>query len=257
MEAFREMTKATNCEVHILPVLNDNYTFIIQRGSQAVVVDPAVALPVQEWLDDRKLELVAILQTHHHLDHIGGSRELLRLWPECHVYASMADKSRIPFQTHELQDEDEFIILNRQVRVLAIPGHTLNHLAYYLPPTDSDQHGELFCGDTLFIGGCGRLFEGTAEQMHRSLQRLTALPATTRIWCAHEYSEANLRWALTLAPEEGAIVSRLAAVRALQKEGIPSIPSSVAEELQTNLFVLARDADELAGLRHHKDCWNG
>jgi len=244
-------------QVTLLPVLNDNYVFVLHNSRQAVVVDPAVAEPVQAWLEAHQLELVAILHTHHHSDHIGGSPGLLQRWPCTQVIAAEADRDRIPFQTHGVGHGDAFSLLGRQVRVLGVPGHTRAHLAYHLPALEAGQQEELFCSDTLFAGGCGRLFEGTAEQMHQALQRLMALPAHTRVWCAHEYTEANLRWASAYASDNGAIAARLEAVQALRRAGQPTIPSSVALEQQTNLFVYAGDGRELAALRAHKDGWHG
>ena len=244
-------------QVTLLPVLNDNYVFVLHNSRQAVVVDPAVAEPVQAWLEAHQLELVGLLHTHHHSDHIGGSPGLLQRWPCTQVIAAEADRDRIPFQTHGVGHGDAFSLLGRQVRVLGVPGHTRAHLAYHLPALEAGQQEELFCGDTLFAGGCGRLFEGTAEQMHQALQRLMALPAHTRVWCAHEYTEANLRWASAYASDNGAIAARLEAVQALRRAGQPTIPSSVALEQQTNLFVCAGDGRELAALRAHKDGWHG
>ena len=244
-------------QVSLIPVLNDNYVFVLHNVRQAAVIDPAVVDPVHAWLDARQLHLVAILQTHHHGDHIGGSPGLLQRWPGCWVYAAEADLARIPFQTHGVSHGDVFSLLGRQVTVLGVPGHTRAHVAYHLPALDSGQQGELFCGDTLFAGGCGRLFEGTAEQMHQSLQRLMSLPAETRVWCAHEYTEANMRWASAQAKEQPAIAQRLHEVQALRRAGEPTIPSSLALEGMTNLFVRARDGRELAALRAHKDGWHG
>ena len=245
--------------VELIPVLADNYTFVLHDGGRAVVVDPAVAEVVIDWLERRGLELEAVLQTHHHWDHIGGTPELLRRWPGAAVVAAGADRVRIPFQTLPVAGGDQLQLLGRPVEVLDVPGHTRAHMAYYLPPMENsgDPAGELFCGDTLFAGGCGRLFEGTAEQMHSSLRRLTGLPEATRVWCAHEYTEANLRWAAQLAPEDGAIAERLAAVRARRRAGQPTIPSSIGLEKATNLFVRASDGDALGRLRSCKDHWRG
>ena len=240
--------------VALLPVLSDNYVMVLHDDHQAVVVDPAVAAPVAAWLDARQLELVAVLQTHHHSDHIGGTVELLRRWPNARVYAAAADLQRIPFQSDSVGDGDQFTLLGRSVEVLAVPGHTRAHLAYYLPG-GSGCHPELFCGDTLFGGGCGRLFEGTPAQMHDSLQRLAALPADTRVWCAHEYTETNLRWAHSCLPEDRPIVERLAAVAQQRAAGRPTVPSSIGLERATNLFVRSGSVAELADLRASRNHW--
>jgi hydroxyacylglutathione hydrolase len=243
------MDPTPTLEVQLIPVLRDNYVFVLRRGAQAVVVDPAVAPPVIAELERLGLELVAILQTHHHSDHIGGTPQLLRRWPRAEVIAPACEAERIP-QTRGVHDGEQIQLLGEAVQVLAVPGHTRGHGAYHLPTS-----GHLFCGDTLFAGGCGRLFEGTPAQMHGSLQRLAALPPATRVWCAHEYTEANLRWAAAQAPDDVAIAERLAAVRAARLRGEPTIPSTIALERATNLFVRAADAGELAGLRRSKDHW--
>lgn len=242
--------------IETVPVLNDNYVFVLSRAGQAVVVDPAVAAPVIARLEQHQLELVAVLQTHHHHDHIGGTAELVARWPRAQVVAAAADRQRIPLQTVGVADGDCLALLDQRVQVLGVPGHTAAHIAFYLPAT-----GDLFCGDTLFVAGCGRLFEGSPEQMWTALQRLTALPAATRVWCAHEYSAANLRWALAQVqpgdPLAADLQQRLQQVLDLRRSGLPSVPSSVAAERATNLFVRSGSAAELARLRQHKDHWRG
>jgi hydroxyacylglutathione hydrolase len=236
----------------LIPVLQDNYVIVLQRGRRAAVVDPAVAEPVARALEERHLELEAILHTHHHSDHIGGTPGLLRRWPGAAVIAAAADRERIPLQTRGVAGGDRLEVLHEPVEVLDVPGHTRAHIAFWLP-----RSGHLCCGDTLFVGGCGRLFEGTPEQMHASLQRLAALPDATRVWCAHEYTEANLRWAAAEAPEDAAIEARLEEVVGLRRRGLPTVPSTIASERATNLFVQAHNGTELGRLRRSKDGWRG
>lgn len=236
--------------VWLIPVLNDNYVMVLQRGQRAAVVDPAVAEPVVRALEERQLELEAILHTHHHSDHIGGTPGLLRRWSGAAVIAAAADRDRIPLQTVGVAGGDRLEVLDEPVEVIDVPGHTRAHIAYWLP-----QSGHLFCGDTLFVGGCGRLFEGTPAQMHASLQRLAALPESTRVWCAHEYTEANLRWAAATAPQDGAIARRLREVLSQRAADQSTVPSSIGQERASNLFVRAADAGELARLRRSKDNW--
>ena len=243
-----ELPKAL--QVSLIPVLSDNYVFLIERGQQAAVVDPAVAGPVIAALDAKGLELTAILQTHHHSDHIGGTPGLLKRWPQARVIASAADRLRIPLQTVGVGGGDHVQLLGEDVQVLDVPGHTRAHIAFVLP-----RSGHLFCGDTLFAGGCGRLFEGTAEQMHGSLQALAALPAETQMWCAHEYTASNLTWAAEQQPEDQAIAARLAEVLDRRHQGLPTIPSSIGLERATNLFVRAPNPEALAELRQSKDHW--
>jgi len=261
-------------QVSLIPVLRDNYVFVLHGPGPgpAVVVDPAVAEPVITWLEERGLELVAILHTHHHSDHIGGTRELLRRWPEAEVIASGADRERIPLQSRSVAGGDRFTLLGRSVKVLAVPGHTRHHIAYYLPagdpldppppsagqePAGPTPAGDLFCGDTLFAGGCGRLFEGTPEQMHASLRQFAALPEVTRVWCAHEYTATNLAWAASVQPADPAIRTRLEAVCKARAAGHPTIPSRIGLELRTNLFLRAVDPAALAVLRSSRNDWTG
>ena len=265
-------------QVSLIPVLNDNYVFVLHGGSsgsrsgggsdrsdgapgQAVVVDPAVAEPVIAWLEQRQLEPIAVLHTHHHHDHIGGTPELMQRWPQLQVIAAAADRQRIPFQTQGVGDGDRLNLLGRAIEVLAMPGHTRGHVAFYLPPADEPvDHpsvGELFCGDTLFAGGCGRLMEGSPEQLWQSLQRLAALPAATRVWCSHEYTEANLRWAHHLHPDDQAINDRFRQVLSERAAERPTIPTTIGEELLSNLFLRSRDVEEFTRYRHSKDHWRG
>ena len=247
-----------NDGIHQLPVLNDNIIWIWVRGQCAVVVDPAVAEPVISWIEARGLQLAAVLQTHHHADHIGGTPQLLRHWPDAEVIASAADRERIPFQTISVQGGDRLSLLDQQIEVIDVPAHTCAHIAFLLPaggkPGDDPA---LFCGDTLFSAGCGRLFEGSARDMHQALQRLGLLADTTSVHCAHEYTEANLRWAAQQRPQDLRIRSRLEQVQTLRRRGDSSLPSTLAIEWDTNLFLQASDPDELATLRSHKDHWRG
>jgi hydroxyacylglutathione hydrolase len=245
-------------EVELLPVLRDNYVFVLHNAQQAVVVDPAVAPPVRQWLEERQLELVAVLQTHHHSDHIGGTLALLERWPAAAVVAAHSDRERIPFQTLGVDDGDRVPLLGRELEVLAIPGHTRAHIAFHLPAPDGEGEedgGDLFCGDTLFAGGCGRLFEGTPEQMWHSLQRLGALPGATRVWCAHEYTETNLRWAAQQRPDDSPIRQRLAQVQQRRQGGLATIPSRIDLERATNLFLRSGSSEELAQLRESRNVW--
>ena len=242
-----------------LPVLQDNVVWIWARGREAVVVDPAVAEPVRQWLVDRRLELAAVLQTHHHADHIGGTPDLLRQWPSAAVIAAAADQERIPFQTVSVEPGMQLELLGQPISVIDVRAHTRAHLAYVLPQGCSPELPTpvLFCGDTLFGAGCGRLFEGSAEDMHLALKRLQDLPDDTIVHCAHEYTEGNLRWAHALRPDDQAIAARLSTVQDLRSRGSLSLPSTMGEERRTNLFLRACSVQELRELRLHKDSWSG
>ena len=247
-------------DVALVPILDDNYVFIVHNGHGAVVVDPGEAAAVISWLEGRQLELVAVLQTHHHQDHIAGTAALKRRWPGAAVVASGADRARIPLQSRSVGEGDVLELLGRRVEVLELPGHTRTHLAYLLPPVAGGP-GELFCGDVLFAGGCGRLCEGTAAEMHRSLQRLAALPDATRVWCAHEYTLANLRWAAAVAAagsaEAAAVAARLEDVQQQRRRGVCTVPSTIGLERRSNLFLRATSVEQLAERRRHKDQWTG
>ncbi|MFM7268938.1 MAG: hydroxyacylglutathione hydrolase [Cyanobium sp.] len=249
--------------ITLIPVLADNYVIVLQRGQRAVVVDPAVAEPVRRWLQERNLALEAVLQTHHHTDHIGGTPDLLATWPEAAVIAAVADRSRIPFQTLGVGEGDQLPLLGGRLGVMEVPGHTRHHIAFVFHEGAEHSTGtavvspDLFCGDTLFAGGCGRLFEGTAEQMHASLRRLAALPEATRVWCAHEYTATNLAWAASERPDDAAIETRLQSVREQRARGLPTLPSSIGLERATNLFLRAADAGEFARLRLSRNGWQG
>ncbi len=212
-----------------IPALRDNYIWALHGPRHAVVVDPGEAAPVLAWLKARQLELAAILCTHHHGDHTGGIGELREVY-NVPVYAPRAE--HIPGTTHPLAEGDFVSLpeLDAVLEVLDIRGHTRGHLAYAAP-------GLVFCGDTLFGCGCGRLFEGTMEELHRALQRLAALPDDTLVYCAHEYTEANIRFALACEPANLRLVQRAAEARALRQAGKPTLPSTIGLEKATNPFL--------------------
>lgn len=216
--------------VHRLAVLQDNYVFVLHDRGEAAVVDPAVAAPVIDKLRELGARLVAIFNTHHHHDHVGGNRELLAAYPEAIVYGGAADEGRIPGQTVFLQHHDRVTFGGITGEVLFVPGHTRAHIAYHFP-------GHLFCGDTLFSGGCGRLFEGTPSQMVQSLSQLRQLPDDTKVWCAHEYTLNNLKFAVTIDPDNAALADRFEIVKQMRADHIPTIPSTIGVEKATNPFL--------------------
>ncbi|OCR01401.1 hydroxyacylglutathione hydrolase [Oscillatoriales cyanobacterium USR001] len=226
-------------QVYRLPILSDNYVFLLHDRDRnlAAVVDPGLASPVLQQIQALGAKLTAILNTHHHHDHIGGNYELLQYFPQIKVYGGSEDRGRIPGQKIFLKDGDRITFGDRSATIFFVPGHTKAHIAYYFHPTKPSETGELFCGDTLFGGGCGRLFEGTPAQMLASLNKLQALPDCTRIWCAHEYTLKNLQFALTVDRDNLDLQHRCTEVKAVRSRNEPTIPSSIGLEKSTNPFL--------------------
>jgi hydroxyacylglutathione hydrolase len=226
-------------EIKLIPVLSDNYIFVLWDPQQkiAAVVDPAVASLVIEYLQEIDAKLVAIFNTHHHGDHVGGNQQLVEHFPDLCVYGGVEDRGRIPQQKVYLAEGDTVHFAGRIARVFFVPGHTRAHIAYYFPPIVANQIGDLFCGDTIFAGGCGRLFEGTPSQMLNSIAKLRQLPDQTRVWCAHEYTLSNLKFALTVDPDNRDLAARYQKVQQTRSQGLATVPSLLGEEKQTNPFL--------------------
>lgn len=228
-------------QIYQLPALSDNYIFVLHDADRqiAAVVDPAEASSVLRCLQTLGASLVAIFNTHHHGDHVGGNTRLLAAFPQATVYGSEVDRGRIPGQQVFLNEGDRVSFGDREAEVLFVPGHTKAHIAYYFPPASADEvePGELFCGDTLFAGGCGRLFEGTPTQMVQSLSKIRALPDRTRVWCAHEYTLKNLQFALTVDAQNPDLQSRFATVKNMRQRAEATVPSLLADEKRTNPFL--------------------
>lgn len=226
-------------EIFRLPALSDNYIFLLYDSASqtAAVVDPAQPEPVFKQLRQLGATLTAIFNTHHHADHVGGNRRLLREFPEAVVYGGLEDKGRIPGQQVYLSEGDSVTFAGRKAAVYFVPGHTRAHIAYYFPPIGGDGWGELFCGDTLFAGGCGRLFEGTPQQMVNSLSKLRSLPDTTRVWCAHEYTLNNLKFALTVDSDNADLQARFAEVQSARQQQRATVPAELGIEKRTNPFL--------------------
>jgi len=214
-----------------LPAFEDNYIWLLVWGDRAVVVDPGEEGPVLAALEARKLTLDGILLTHHHGDHVGGVAALVSRFP-CPVFGPEAES--ITTVDHPLGSQERLTLLGADFQVWAVPGHTRGHLAYVLEGAGGPA---LFCGDTLFGAGCGRLFEGTPAQMADSLGRIAALPPETRVYCAHEYTARNLVFARAVEPDNPAIRDRQAAVQAQRARGESTVPSTLALELATNPFL--------------------
>lgn len=234
-----KMTKIT-----ALKALEDNYVWAIHGtdASHIIVIDPGEASPVLTYLKENNLTLDGILLTHHHWDHTNGVKILVKHFPNIPVYGSETDK--VKGITKFIKEGDEIIFenLNSPIQILEIPGHTLGHVAYI-------YDNALFCGDTLFSAGMGKIFEGTAAQMHHSLEKLKKLPSDTLIYCAHEYTLANIKFAQMIDPKNKVLENRKLEVENLRKNHLPSLPVPLSTELQTNPFLRCEDADVLNALQ--------
>lgn len=255
--------------VYPIPALESNYFWLLQPDPakpDVYILDPGDARPVLEFLQHHQLQLAGIIVTHHHWDHTDGIDDLLARFPvPVHGPASQ----RIPQVTHTLKDSDTLSLPDLQLEVLAVPGHTLDHLAYVY--RDEKGPAKLFCGDTLFAGGCGRMFEGQPEQMLGSLNRLAALPDDTLIYCSHEYTLANLQFAANVEPDNADLQARLQQTRQRREQHLITLPSTIGLERKTNPFLrchlptvkaaaesyakdsLATDAAVFAAVRRWKD----
>ena len=250
-------------EIEQIPVLRDNYIYLLHDPDShtTAVVDPALAEPVQARLEARGWSLDFILNTHHHDDHTGGN-QILKYATGCRIVGAASDADRLPGLDIALKDGDTLAIGGNSARIIATPGHTSGHLCYWFA-----DEAALFCGDTLFSLGCGRLFEGTALQMWQSLSRLRALPDHTRIYCAHEYTQSNAAFARSVDGANAALSARIAQVDAARAHHHPTVPSLLSQEKATNPFLRADDpalqraiglagadpAEIFADLRRRKD----
>jgi hydroxyacylglutathione hydrolase len=228
-----------------IPAFRDNYIWLLREGRYAAVVDPGDAAPVLAYLDANALELAAIIATHHHGDHVGGIPELTRRF-DVPVFGPAREE--IPGRTHALAQDDSIVVPGIGVGfdVIDIPGHTAGHIAFF-----SAGQEILFCGDTLFAAGCGRVFEGTPAQMWESLSKLAALPGATRVYCGHEYTIANLRFAAAVEPGNAELPARTSRAQAKRDAGAPTLPSTIAEERATNPFLRAEIPDVVAAAASH------
>jgi hydroxyacylglutathione hydrolase len=237
-----------NISLHILKALKDNFIYAFVSGSECVIMDPGEAAPVERFLSENGFKLTRILLTHHHWDHVTGVPELANEW-KCEVWCSAVDRVRIlgansvtPF---------EFELFGEPVKVIAVPGHTQGQIAYYFA-----RLGWIFVGDTLFSAGCGRLLEGTAEQMHESLKALATLPGDTKVYFGHEYTLRNLEF---VEHYEGAAPEELRGYRKLSEarlaHGQPTTPTTIAQELRINPFLTAKSLEEFSKWRELRNVW--
>ena len=250
--------------ITILPAYKDNYIYILHcdQTHETAVIDPGEAGPVLDFLNETGWSLTQIWLTHHHWDHINGAEDLKDLYPEAKMIGAAADAHRLPDLDIALSEGDEFDFAGTRVQILETPGHTLGHIAYYVPAAEA-----LFCGDTVFSLSCGRLFEGSAADMWSSLQKIRALPPETKIYCGHEYTAMNCKFAKHIQPDNPALEAYIAKVKKLRANKQPTMPMDVATESACNPFfqcdspaiaetVGLKDTEPskiLAELRHLKD----
>ena len=240
---------AVNLQVFQIPVLLDNYIYLLQdkNTGKTAVVDPALASPVENFLKEKNYSLDFILNTHHHPDHVGGNRQLKQK-TQCEVVGFAEDAHRIPGISRFVKEGEELSLGPFLFRVLFLPGHTLGHIAYWF-----FKEKKLFVGDTLFAMGCGRLFEGTPKQMFKSLNQIKKLPEDTEVFCAHEYTEKNAHFALSVEPQNPALQKRMQKVKEERKQNKATVPFFLSEELQTNPFLRAKTLEEFTLLREKRD----
>lgn len=230
-----------------LPALNDNYIWMLHDGQSALVVDPGDAQPVLAALQHEGVQLKGILVTHHHPDHTAGVN-LLRQTTGAKVFGPARETMPEPLQ--RLNGGDTVHLLGLEFQVLDVPGHTAGHIAYFCePPVDADESPLLFCGDTLFSGGCGRLFEGTPTQMLASLTQLSVLPDNTQVCCTHEYTLSNLQFALEVEPDNLQLAAYQRHCQALRAQGLPTLPSTMGQERQINPFLRSTQPTIMASAR--------
>lgn len=233
--------------INAIPAFNDNYIWLLAHAATAWVVDPGDSQPVLDALRARKLDLAGILITHHHGDHTSGVQALKQHFPQAVVIGN-GNSPAAHLIDKPVADGDSVDLFGQRFEVLAVPGHTLDHLAYFCAELEA-----LFCGDTLFVGGCGRVFEGTYAQMYDSLKRLAALPASSKIYCAHEYTVSNLRFAVAAEPDNCAAKDALTAAEALRAQGKATVPGRLADELIVNPFLTAENLTHFTERREWKN----
>lgn len=235
-------------EVKIIPILEDNYAYLLcAQNGQTAIIDPGEAQPISEALKAQKLTLDYIINTHHHWDHTDGNQELIDDFG-AQLVGPAKESSKISGLDITLSEGDDFAFGGEEVQIIETPGHTLGHICLYFP--DSKM---VFTGDTLFLMGCGRLFEGTAQQMWQSFEKLVALPDDTKVYCGHEYTEGLGKFCQTIEPENEALKTRMDNVATLRANKKPTVPGTIGLEKETNAFLRAGSAERFAELRSMKD----
>ena len=236
-------------KIQVIPCLQDNYAYIIidEENSTACVIDPSESEPVIDFLEKNNIELKYILNTHHHYDHVGGNKELKKKYA-AKIIGYKGDKDRIPGIDFLVDDQDNWRHENFEAKIIHIPGHTLGHICFYFYKEES-----IFTGDTLFSLGCGRIFEGTYSQMFDSLMKLKKLPENTKVYCGHEYTKKNSDFCLTHDENNNNLKTKIRHIDAKLKNGLPTIPSTIKDELECNIFLRSSNLETFSKLRDLKD----
>ncbi|MDA9071945.1 hydroxyacylglutathione hydrolase [Candidatus Pelagibacter sp.] len=236
-------------EIKIIPCLQDNYSYLIidKESNIACAIDPSEADPIIEYLDNNKIELKFILNTHHHYDHVGGNQKLKEKYG-ANVVGYIGDKKRIPEIDILVNDQETWIYKNFEAKIIHIPGHTLGHICFYFHKDES-----VFTGDTLFSLGCGKIFEGTYSQMFDSLTKLKELPKSTKVFCGHEYTKQNSKFCMIHDKNNEDLKAKISDIELKLKGGLPTIPSTIKDELECNIFLRANNVEHFSKLRDLKD----
>ena len=224
-------------KIEIIPCLQDNYSYLIidENNKNACVIDPSEAKPIIDYLNKHHIQLNYILNTHHHYDHVGGNKELKNKY-NAKIIGYVGDTKRIPFIDIALEDQSIWIENDFEARVIHVPGHTLGHICFYFY-----KHENLFTGDTLFSLGCGKIFEGTYEQMFSSINKIKKLPPNTKIYCGHEYTKKNSDFCISLDSKNNKLISKIKEINSKISNKLPTIPSTLKDETECNIFLRCED----------------
>lgn len=234
-------------KVDIIPILSDNYCYVVQNGDQTAVIDPGEASTVIAFLEQNNITPDFIFITHHHFDHVDGVKALKEKY-NCKVIVPKKEANKIAFYDQAVTEDSTLSLDTEKINIIETPGHTLDHICYHFT-----QSNLLFCGDTLFSMGCGRLFEGTADDMYKSFEKLKTLPDDTKIYCGHEYTLDNAKFCLSVDADNTALQGRANQVKELRATNTPTIPTTIELEKKTNIFIRCKDAQEFKHYRDLKD----
>ena len=234
-------------DVTLIPVLSDNYSYILQSQTMTAIIDPGEATPLVKFLENQNIKPDIIYLTHHHFDHIDGAQEIKDKYG-CPIIGPAAEENKIKILDTAITKETALDFGDEDIQIFETPGHTLGHICYYFK-----QSKILFSGDTIFSLGCGRLFEGTAEQMFTSIEQLKALPDNTQIYCGHEYTSDNARFCLSVMPDNQDLLTRIEDIKHLRQKEKPTVPTTIGLEKNTNIFMMCNTVQEFKKYRDLKD----